>query len=448
MKEPEPPSALTLRDIARQAGVSLATVDRVLHNRPGVRPDTVRRVKDAIERNAFQPHVAAAELARGRARRFAFVMPSGPNLFMQQIQSHLGEMSAWLSARRLAVEMVATDVFDASVLASTLESLVGDYDGVAVVALDHPSVRAAINDLVDGGTRVVTLVSDVPSSRRHHYVGIDNVAAGRTAGALVGRLVGPRPGKVAIVAGSQGLRDHAERIFGFNQVMTLDFSQLDVLPIIEAQDNDERSEQLLMRLLDDHPDVVGLYNVGAGTQGVAKSLIDSGRGTQVVFVGHDVTVLTRKLLLQGVMDAAISQNPGHEARAAVRVLLALARGEPILSEQEKIRIDIVMRDNLPQGATVRSDVCCSASNSRPDLDGGTLAGRATQFARRKRGQKGGRTGVSRNGHRHVRGESGARERGWRDRRDSRARAWAVTSRAAVVRAGSGCLGRCCDRRGR
>jgi len=347
MKEPEPPSPLTLRDIARQAGVSLATVDRVLHNRQGVRPDTVRRVKEAIERNAFQPHVAAAELARGRARRFAFVMPSGPNLFMQQIQSYLGEMSAWLSARRLAVEVVATDVFDASVLASTLESLMGDYDGVAVVALDHPSVRAAINDLVDGGTRVVTLVSDVPSSRRHHYVGIDNIAAGRTAGALVGRLVGPRPGKVAIVAGSQGLRDHAERIFGFNQVMTLDFSQLDVLPIIEAQDNDERSEQLLMRLLGDHPDVVGLYNVGAGTQGVAKSLIDSGRGRQVVFVGHDVTVLTRKLLLQGVMDAAISQNPGHEARAAVRVLLALARGEPILSEQEKIRIDIVMRDNLP-----------------------------------------------------------------------------------------------------
>ena len=152
MKEQEAP--LTLRDIARQAGVSLATADRVLHNRPGVRPDTVRRVKEAIERNAFQPQMAAAELARGRARRFAFVMPSGPNLFMQQIEAYLDEMSAWLSARRLAVEMVATDVFDAPVLASTLESLAGDFDGVAVVALDHPSVRAAINDLVDGGTNI------------------------------------------------------------------------------------------------------------------------------------------------------------------------------------------------------------------------------------------------------------------------------------------------------
>src|SRR6478752_4816382 len=107
------PAALTLRDIAHQAGVSLATVDRVLHNRPGVRPDTVRRVREAIERNSFQPHVAAAELARGRVRRFAFVMPSGPNLFMQQIQDYLGEMSGWLSARRLVVETVAPDVFDA-----------------------------------------------------------------------------------------------------------------------------------------------------------------------------------------------------------------------------------------------------------------------------------------------------------------------------------------------
>ena len=348
MKEADANSPLTLRDIARQAGVSLATVDRVLHNRPGVRPDTVRRVKEAIERNSFQPHVAAAELARGRARRFAFVMPSGPNPFMQQIHSYLGQMSGWLSARRLAVEMVATDVFDPSVLAASLETLAGgDCDGVAVVALDHPRVRAAIDDLVDAGVKVVTLVSDVPSSRRHHYVGIDNIAAGRTAGALVGRLVCPRSGKVAIVAGSQGLRDHAERIFGFNQVMASEFPGLDMLPVLEGRDEDERSEQVLSRLLGKHPDIVGLYNVGAGTHGVARALIDSGRERQVVFIGHDVTVLTRKLLLQGVMDAAISQNPGHEARAAVRVLLALARGEPILIEQEKIRIDIVMRDNLP-----------------------------------------------------------------------------------------------------
>ncbi|UVO36612.1 LacI family DNA-binding transcriptional regulator [Bradyrhizobium arachidis] len=340
-------AALTLKDIAREAGVSLATVDRVLHNRPGVRPDTVRRVQEIIARNAFQPHVAAAELARGRARRFAFVMPTGANPFMQQIEAYLGEMSAWLSARRLGVELINTDVFDPSVLAASLEALSGNYDGIAVVALDHPGVRAAINDLVDAGTKVVTLVSDVPSSRRHHYVGIDNIAAGRTAGALVGRLVGQKSGKIGIIAGSQGLRDHAERIFGFNQVMASEFSQLDILPLLEGRDDDDRSEQLISRLLGKHPDIIGLYNVGAGTQGVAKALTEAGREKQIVFIAHDLTAMTRRLLLQGTLDAAISQNPGHEARAAVRVLLSLARNEPILSEQENIRIDILMRDNLP-----------------------------------------------------------------------------------------------------
>jgi LacI family transcriptional regulator len=347
MAEETVSAALTLKDIAREAGVSLATVDRVLHNRPGVRSDTVRRVQETIARNAFQPHVAAAELARGRARRFAFVMPSGTNPFMQQIEAYLGEMSGWLSARRLSVEMVNTDVFDPSVLAVSLEKLSGDYDGVAVVALDHPGVRAAINDLVDAGTKVVTLVSDVPSSRRHHYVGIDNIAAGRTAGALVGRLVGQKSGTIAIIAGSRGLRDHAERIFGFNQVMASEFSHLDILPLLEGRDEDDRSEQLISRLLDKHPDIISLYNVGAGTQGVAKALTEAGREKQIVFIAHDLTAMTRRLLLQGTLDVAISQNPGHEARAAVRVLLSLARNEPILSEQENIRIDILMRDNLP-----------------------------------------------------------------------------------------------------
>ena len=117
-------------------------------------------------------------------------------------------------------------------------------------------------------------------------------------------------GKVAIVAGSQGLRDHAERIFGFNQVMASEFSGLNVLPVLEGRDEDERSEHLMSRLLGKHPDIVGLYNVGAGTPGVAKALIDSGREKQVVFVGHDVTVLTRKLLVAGRDGCGDLAKPG------------------------------------------------------------------------------------------------------------------------------------------
>ena len=340
-------SHLTLRDIAREAGVSVATLDRVLHGRAGVREDTARRVRETISRFGFQPFAAAAQLARARPSRFAFVMPDGSNVFMQAILGYVAEMSGWLGARRTIVETILADVFNPIALARTLESLADRYDGIAVVALDHQGVRAAIDDLVAGGTFVVTLVSDVPGSRRHHYVGIDNVAAGRTAASLMGRFAGARAGSVGIIAGSQSLRDHAERIFGFSQVMNLEYPRLSVLTPVEGGDRDDVSETLATRLLADHADLIGVYNAGAGTAGVAKAVAEAGREATLVFIAHDLTPVTRRCLLRGAIDAVIAQDPGHEARSAIRVLLSLARNEPILAEQENIRIDIVMRDNLP-----------------------------------------------------------------------------------------------------
>ncbi|MDR3495700.1 MAG: LacI family DNA-binding transcriptional regulator [Ancalomicrobiaceae bacterium] len=336
-----------LKDVAREAGVSTATVDRVLHGRPGVRDATVRRVKDTIERLGFQPHAAAAELARGRRQRFCFVMPKTLNLFMADIVAQLSTIRSYLAARRALIDVIETDVFDAEALASTLEDFGPRYDGIAVVALDHPRVRVAIDELVEAGTVVVTLVSDVPSSRRAHYVGVDNIAAGRTAGTLIGRFLGNRTGKVAVIAGSLLLRDHAERLFGVQQVISSEYSGLTLLAPVEGRDDDAHNSALVNRLLTEYPDLVAIYNIGAGTTGIGNALIEAGRARDVVFIGHDVTPQTRRFLMVGVMDAVLSQSPGHEARSAARVLLALSRNEPIIAEQEQIGIDIVIRDNLP-----------------------------------------------------------------------------------------------------
>ena len=95
------------------------------------------------------------------------------------------------------------------------------------IALDHPRVRAAIDDLAARDVAVVTLVSDAPSSRRLHYVGIDNPAAGRTAATLMGRFLSGRKGAVGVIAGSLALRDHAERQFGFHQILSSEYPRSD-----------------------------------------------------------------------------------------------------------------------------------------------------------------------------------------------------------------------------
>jgi LacI family transcriptional regulator len=347
MSDTVDPTTVMLKDVAREAGVSTATVDRVLHGRRGVKEATIRRVKETIERLGFQPYAAAAELARGRSHRFCFIMPRNQNIFMAEIVDHVARLRTPLAARRTLVDVVETDVFDPDALAETLEDVGKRYEGIAVVALDHPRVRAEIDELVAAGILVVTLVSDVPSSRRLRYVGIDNIAAGRTAGSLLGRFLGGRKGKVAVVAGSLSLRDHAERLFGVQQVITSEYPNLDLLPTVEGRDDDIHNADLIRRLLAEHPDLVGLYNIGAGTTGIGNALIHAGRARDVVFIGHDLTPQTRRFLVLGVMAAVITQNPGHEARSAARILMALSRNELIIDEQEQIRIDIVLRDNLP-----------------------------------------------------------------------------------------------------
>jgi len=255
--------------------------------------------------------------------------------------------SARMAQEKVAIDLRHTDVFDPQALAATLDTIGTVYDGVAVVALDHPRVREAINALSDRGVHVVTLVSDVPSSKRAHFVGIDNSAAGRTAATLMGRYLSGRKGKVGLIAGSLSLRDHVERQFGFEQVMAGDFPNLELLPVREGRDDRHKVQKVAEQLLADHPDMIGLYNVGAGSSGIAAALEEAGRAREVVFITHELTDDTRRALIDGTIDIIINQDAGHEVRSAIRVLMSKADRAPIVDSMERIRIDIYLRDNIP-----------------------------------------------------------------------------------------------------
>jgi len=338
---------VTIEDVALAAGLSVATVDRVLNGRAAVRPQTAQKVEKAIRQLNYQPDRLAARLAKGQEYRFCFVLPEGNNDFMIGLGEEVRAMASHLVSERVQIDLRLTDVFDAATLAATLDSIGDIYDGVAVVALDHPRVREAINGLVERGVSVVTLVSDVPSSKRVHYAGIDNSSAGRTAATLMGRFLGGKTGKVGLIAGSLSLRDHIERRFGFEQVLAQEFPQLAILPVLESRDDWQRVEKVTAEMLSAHTDLIGIYNVGAGARGIVAALENTGRQKQVTYIAHELTNHTRRALVDGTIDAIINQNAGHEVRSAVRVLMAKADRTPLIEAMEHIRIDIFVRDNLP-----------------------------------------------------------------------------------------------------
>lgn len=336
-----------LHDVAEAAGVSLATVDRVLHGRPGVHARTVERVQAVVERLGYRPDPAATRLARKSHARLAVVLPSGTNTFVDMLDRQVQAMAPWLAEQRATAVVQRADVFSPETLSRQIAGLRGRCDAAIVMGLDDPLVRAAIDDLVGHGVVVVTLVSDVPGSRRSRFVGIDNVTAGRTAASLLGRFAGPRPGSVGIVMGSRALRDHAERLFGFQLVMAAEHAHLKLLAPIEGHDRSDRTEPAVTELLEREPELVGLYSIGAGNRGIQAALERSGRARQIVWICHELTPHARQALLTGVADAVINQDAGHEIRSACRLALAALSGERVLPDQERIRIDIFLRDNIP-----------------------------------------------------------------------------------------------------
>ena len=340
-------SRVRLHDVAREAGVSLATVDRVLHGRTGVRARTAERVRDAVQRLAYKPDPAATRLARTRPWRLAFLLPAGSNSFVTMLHAEIAALTPWLAEQRAGAKIYQADAFTPATAAKAIAALRGRCDAAVVMAQDHPQVRAAIDELAAAGIAVVTLVSDVPTHGRAHFVGIDNVAAGRTAATLLGRFAGARKGRVGIVMGARSLRDHAERLFGFEQVMAAEHPQLQLLPPIEGQDRSERTEPLVRTLLEQEPALAGLYSIGAGNRGIQAALAAAGAVGRVVWVCHELTPYARRALLDGVAAAVINQGAAHEVRSACRVALAKLSGERLLHDQERIRIEIYLKDNLP-----------------------------------------------------------------------------------------------------
>lgn len=329
-----------LDEIARAARVSKATVDRVLNQRLGVQDHTRAHVLAVMAELAGERSAFAAI----RKVSLDFVLPGGSNAFISDLARHIEKQAAARGDADVIIHRLGG--IEPEEIAARLANLRTACQGVGLIGLDSPAVREAVRKLIAQGIVVMTLVSDISHVGRVNYVGIDNRAAGRLAGYLIGRFLPGSAGKVAMLAGALAYRGHEEREMGFRHIVQENFPQLRIVAAREVREDANRAYSETRSLLDEHPDLGAIYCIGAGQDGIARALIERKRDRSVVFVGHDLTEDTRHYLLNGVMDVAIDQNARVEAREAVDRLVRAVRGETDISTAT-IRIQSVFRENIP-----------------------------------------------------------------------------------------------------
>ncbi len=344
MDEPAGEKRATVHDVARTAGVSLATVDRVLNARPGVRPETAEKVEAAIKALDFRRDLSASLLARARDLRVVFLIPDGGNAFMDSLAGAVARRARASRNERLTMTTVLYHALDPSALVGRLDALdARQVDCAVVVAPDDAAVALAIDAAEHRGVAVITLVSDLPGSARRYFIGIDNQAAGRSAASLLGRFCAA--GRIGVIAGSLGLRDHRERFEGFAGVLGREFPKLSIIGPLEGMDEDAATEAAALKLLES-TELAGIYNLGAGNGGLVAALGRTHRAGNIRVVAHELTDTTRAALRAGTLDVVLDQNPDGEIRAAVAAARQVALSPTASVHSEPIEIGVFLRDNL------------------------------------------------------------------------------------------------------
>ena len=310
-----------VREIASQAGLSEATVDRVLNDRKGVRESTAEQVRRAI--TELQRQQTQLQLG-GRTFLFDVVMQA-PERFSSAVRSAL---EAALPTLRPAVVRARFDFRESGPPDDIVTALdrIGARrtHGVLLKAPDVPEVVDAVARLAAKGIPVVTLVTDLPSSRRAAYVGVDNRAAGATAAYLVQQWLGERPGSVLVTLSSNNFRGEEEREMGFRAQMRSTAPSRRLVEITETDGIDSTMRALVRDAVRRHPDVAAVYAIGGGNQATVDVFGELGR-TCAVFIAHDLDEDNTRLLRDGRVSAVLHHDLLHDMRRAGQLLLQ-ARG--------------------------------------------------------------------------------------------------------------------------
>lgn len=333
------PKRPTLPDLARAAGVSLATVDRIINQRRGVKERTRLRVLDLARQMGVLSSAEAAAYTTRPPPNIVFLLPSGDNPYLRLLGEKLRARMAMTPPGAPNLRCFFIDGFSADALADALRKNAGWADGIAFFAIEHPAVRQAASEVAGLGCGLVTIVSDLGLTSRIAHVGLDNHAVGRTAGMLIGRFAARKTGAVALVAGSRHYRAHSEREAGVLSIMEEMFPGLHVMALREGHDDAAENYRHTLTLLDQNRDLIGIYNIGGASGGICRALRERGR-RDVVVIGHGLTADTRKALIDGTMDAVFELDPTMLIDAAIARLAAPD------AEAQAPKLDIFFRENL------------------------------------------------------------------------------------------------------
>lgn len=341
--------AATIKMIARLAGVSRGTVDRVLNRRGGVNSETATRVMAIADELNYKPNLVGKSLStKGvRGRSIGVLLNAEDNPFFDDVLNGVAAKGAEIEDFGFHLHIEKLKGYDIDQQLVGIDNLVASgVSGLILSPINQPQIAAKLRELQAKHIPVVCLNTDVLDAPRVAYVGSDYIQCGRVAAELFGLLAGGAPQKLALVMGSFIILGHNLRVQGFRECVENELSHFEIVAMVENNDDDQRSYEATRSVLAQHPDLTGVFFSAAGIEGGLNALEDAGLLGKINVVTVDLTNVVKHNLRNGNITATVCQEPHKQGFEAVRVMFDLLLAEKYPANDIITETQIMLRHSL------------------------------------------------------------------------------------------------------
>jgi LacI family transcriptional regulator len=333
-----------IKDIAGAAGVSIGTVDRALHDKPGINPATRRRVLDTAASLGYRPNLAARHLKSRTSFRVSVHLPREIALFWDSLRDGIREAAAPFEPT-LQVEFRSHPRLGEGDVELVEQALDDGANGLIVAPGDPAALGPCLRRAARTKVPVVCVVTDAPSAERLTSVSADPFTVGSVAGELLARFL-PGGGDVAFFTGWLGTEDHAEKLRGFHASIDAVGRGVHVAAIVEAHDDERVGYRRALAALHAHPNLAGIYVSTVNSIPVLRAVERTGRTGRIAVVTTDLFPALVPRIRKGHVAATIYQRPISQGRLALQALYQFLLDGTRPPARIKVIPHVVMRSNL------------------------------------------------------------------------------------------------------
>ena len=338
----------TIHDIAREAGVSRATVDRVLNAREKVREDTARRVYEAARLVGYH----ATPLIGQRVQmdlprlRLGVVLHKEKQAFYQTFKAEIERAVAQATGLRASVIVEFASSQTPADFAALMDGLATRVDAVAATAVTHPEVTEAVSRLNAKGIPCFALLNDFGQGVRQNYLGLNNMKIGRIAAHMIVES-SHQPGKIAVFVGGYRWHGHELRETGFRSYFREYAPQFTILDTLVNLETRQLTYEATLDLLNRHPDLRGIYCAGGGMEGAIAALREVRQPNEIKLVVNELTPESRAALISRHVAMAIATPLGRLCADLVTLAAEAVRdGIPALQGQHFLPPDLYLPESV------------------------------------------------------------------------------------------------------